>query len=102
MNYDNYIQALVALVAVLGLITAFAWGARRMGWGGVRSGGRRDRRLSISEVLAVDNRRRLILVKRDAVEHLLLIGGGDDIVIERAIQSGLPSGLPRVFEDIKS
>ena len=101
MNYENYIQALVALVAVLGLITAFAWAARRMGWGGVRGGARRDRRLSISEVLAVDNRRRLVLIKRDQVEHLILIGGGDDIVIERAIQQALPTGLPRLFEDNK-
>jgi flagellar protein FliO/FliZ len=101
MNYENYIQALVALVAVLGLITAFAWGARRMGWGGVRGAMRRDRRLAISEVLAIDNRRRLVLIKRDSVEHLLLIGGGDDIVVERAIHPGLPSGLPRVFEEIK-
>jgi flagellar protein FliO/FliZ len=100
MNYDNYLQALVALVAVLALITALAWLARRMGWAGVRgAGGRRDRRLSISEVLAVDNRRRLILVKRDAVEHLLLIGGAGDVIVERAIQSELPKGLPRVFED---
>jgi flagellar protein FliO/FliZ len=102
MAYENYVQALVALVAVLALIALVAWGARRMGLAGVRGGGgRRDRRLSVSEVLAVDNRRRLLLVKRDAVEHLILIGGTGDIVVERSIQMALPSGLPRVFEDLK-
>jgi len=102
MSYENYIQALIALVAVLALIALVAWAARRMGLAGMRGGaGRRDRRLGITEVLAVDNRRRLVLVKRDAVEHLLLIGGTQDVVVERTIQLGLPTGLPRVFEDNK-
>ena len=102
MNYENYIQALVALVAVLALIALVAWGARRMGLAGVRAGARRDKRLSITEVLPVDSRRRLVLIKRDAVEHLILIGGTEDVVVERAIQMALPGGLPRVFEDLKS
>ena len=101
IDYDTYLRGLLALVAVLGLIAGAAWIARRIGFGGVRSGARRERRLSISEVLPVDNRRRLVLVKRDAVEHLVLIGGTSDLVIERGIHPALPSGLPKVFEEIK-
>lgn len=99
IDYNTYLQGLAALVAVLGLIAGAAWIARRMGFGGARGPGRRDRRLAISEVLAVDNRRRLVLVKRDAVEHLLLIGGSGDVVVERGIHPALPTGLPKVFED---
>jgi flagellar protein FliO/FliZ len=101
IDYDTYLRGLAALVAVLGLIAGAAWVARRMGFGGARSGMRRDRRLAISEVMAVDNRRRLVLIKRDSVEHLILIGGSDDVVVERGIVPALPSGLPKVFEERK-
>jgi len=101
IDYNTYLRGLLALVAVLGLIAGAAWLARRAGLAGVRGGSRRERRLSISEVLPVDNRRRLLLVKRDTVEHLLLIGGTGDVVIERGIHPALPSGLPKVFEEIK-
>lgn len=42
-------------------------------------------RLSIRDALAVDNVRRLVLVRRDDVEHLILIGGPTDIVVEQHI-----------------
>ncbi len=99
LDYDTYLRGLLALVAVLGLIAGAAWIARRVGLAGARSGARRERRLSIAEVVAVDNRRRLVLVKRDAIEHLVLIGGASDVVIERGIQPTLPTGLPKVFEE---
>ncbi len=102
IDYETYLRGLFALVAVLGLIAAAAWGARRLGLAGHRTGSRRDRRLSVSEVLVVDNRRRLLLVKRDSVEHLLLIGGSSDVVVERGIHLALPGGLPKVFEEHKS
>ena len=43
------------------------------------SGGRRGQRLGVSEYYEVDKDRRLVLVRRDAVEHLILIGGPQDI-----------------------
>ena len=42
-------------------------------------------RLGISEYYEIDKTRRLILVRRDNVEHLVLIGGGQDVVIEPGI-----------------
>jgi hypothetical protein len=47
--------------------------------------GRRGSRLGISEYHEIDKTRRLVLVRRDEVEHLLLIGGGQDIVVESDI-----------------
>lgn len=44
-----------------------------------------DRRLDVVEHTAVDNRRRLILVRRDNVEHLIMTGGPVDVVIETGI-----------------
>src|SRR5690606_34087379 len=48
----------------------------------------RDRRtrLAVLDVAAVDSRRRLVLVRRDEVEHLIMIGGPSDIVVEQNIR----------------
>ncbi len=54
-------------------------------------------RLGVSEVFDIDNDRRLLLVRRDDVEHLVLIGGEHDLVIEQNIETGLMSsgrGVP--------
>lgn len=56
--------------------------------------GRRGARLGISEYHEIDKDRRLVLVRRDGVEHLLLIGGAQDIVVETNI-----SGSEEAIED---
>lgn len=48
---------------------------------------RREPRLSVSEQAAVDSRRRLILIRRDNVEHLIMTGGPVDVVIETGIEA---------------
>jgi flagellar protein FliO/FliZ len=50
------------------------------------SGGRgRQARLGVLDVLAIDSRRSLVIVRRDNVEHLIMIGGPNDVVVESAI-----------------
>lgn len=44
-----------------------------------------QKRLEVSDHASVDGRRRLILVRRDNVEHLIMIGGPVDIVVETGI-----------------
>jgi hypothetical protein len=44
-----------------------------------------QKRLEVSDHASVDGRRRLILVRRDDVEHLIMIGGPIDIVVETGI-----------------
>ncbi|TDK36661.1 flagellar biosynthesis protein FliO [Rhizobium deserti] len=51
----------------------------------VRGGRNRQPRLQVLDAAAVDARRRLVLVRRDDVEHLIMIGGPTDIVIESGI-----------------
>jgi flagellar biogenesis protein FliO len=76
-----------AFVAVLVLIGVVAWLVRR--FAGNRLGGSAGRgrmpRLAVIDAAAVDGRRRLVLVRRDNVEHLLMIGGPSDIVVEQNI-----------------
>src|SRR6476660_7388968 len=51
---------------------------------------RRMPRLAVIDAAAVDGRRRLVLVRRDNVEHLLMIGGPTDIVVEPNIVRAMP------------
>lgn len=89
------IRAFLALLVVLGMIFGVAWAMRRYGpgMGAVRPGMRR--RLGTVEMLGLDSRRRLVLVRRDDQEHLLLIGGTRDVVIEAGITPPLtPTPAP--------
>ncbi|MBN9600083.1 MAG: flagellar biosynthetic protein FliO [Afipia sp.] len=74
----------IAILIVLALIGAVAWLVRRFSGGSIGSGGARGRmpRLAVIDAAAVDGRRRLVLVRRDNVEHLLMIGGPTDVVVE--------------------
>src|SRR5581483_1053202 len=58
------------------------FGAGRLGGGNARG---RVPRLGVIDYASVDARRRLILVRRDNVEHLLMIGGPTDVVVEANI-----------------
>jgi len=82
-----------AFVAVLVLIGLVAWLVRR--FAGNRLGGSAGRgrmpRLAVIDAAAVDGRRRLVLVRRDNVEHLLMIGGPSDIVVEPNIVRAGPA-----------
>jgi flagellar protein FliO/FliZ len=73
-----------AFVAVLALIGVAAWLVRRFASNRLGANTQRGRmpRLAVIDAAAVDGRRRLVLVRRDNVEHLLMIGGPTDIVVE--------------------
>jgi hypothetical protein len=47
----------------------------------------RNRRLTFVERASLDSGRKLLLVRRDDVEHLIMIGGPIDLVIETGIRS---------------
>lgn len=85
MAFDSYLQFVLALVLVLGLIAILAWALRRFGLGGTLRAGSK-RRVQIVEATPVGPRHRLLLVRRDRVEHLLLLGPQGDIVVERGIE----------------
>jgi hypothetical protein len=79
------VKALIVLLLVLALIFAVFWVARRFGvdrLGATAARGRQPRLAVIDAAAVGDGRRRLILIRRDNVEHLLMIGGPTDVVIE--------------------
>jgi hypothetical protein len=81
-----------AFVAVLALIGLAAWLVRRFAGNRLGANPNRGRmpRLAVIDAAAVDGRRRLVLVRRDNVEHLLMIGGPTDIVVEPNIVRAMP------------
>lgn len=74
----------IAFLVVLALIGATAWLVRRFGAKGMGGEGGRNRqpRLAVIDAATVDGRRRLVLIRRDNIEHLLMIGGPTDLVVE--------------------
>ncbi|MDI6026809.1 flagellar biosynthetic protein FliO [Corticibacterium sp. UT-5YL-CI-8] len=84
------LAALVALVVVLVIIKII----KSLTAGTFVTGGRnRKTRLAVMDATAVDTHRRLVLVRRDDVEHLILIGGPNDVVVETDIRMA-PSKRP--------
>lgn len=81
-----------AFVVVLALIGLAAWLVRRFAGNRLGANASRGRmpRLAVIDAAAVDGRRRLVLVRRDNVEHLLMIGGPTDIVVEPNIVRAMP------------
>jgi flagellar protein FliO/FliZ len=107
------IQFFVAFLVVLGLIAGAAWMVRRFGGSRVGSAAARGRqpRLGVVDHANVDSRRRLLIIRRDNVEHLVMVGGPTDVVVESNIVRGasgtrdvsivrspaLPEALPRAI-----
>lgn len=86
MDLSTYFQFAMALTLVLALFLLLAIGLKRIGTQGLGVlRGKGPRRLGIVEVQPVDTRRRLVLVRRDGVEHLILLGIEGDLVVETGI-----------------
>lgn len=79
-------RMIIAFIIVLVLIAITAWAIRKISAGpGQRGLKARQPRLGLIESAMVDQKRRLLLVRRDNTEHLILIGGSNDLVIESCI-----------------
>jgi flagellar protein FliO/FliZ len=85
MDFVTYLKFTLSLGLVLALFGLIVWAAKRY-LPGVRVGSRAGRRLQLVEVLMIDTRRRLVLVRRDDVEHLILLGTTSETVVERDIK----------------
>lgn len=90
MDFAEYLRFFVALGFVLVLIAGLAALVRRSGFGerlttAPSAGG--ERRLALIEVRPLDAKRKLVLLRRDDREHLVLLGASGDLLIE----SGIPA-----------
>lgn len=78
----DLIRAVLALLFVLGLIGILTWIARRLRLPGFSTGGP-NRRLEVVETLVVDPRHKVVLMRADGLEHLVLLGPSAPLLLER-------------------
>ncbi len=86
------VRMFLSLGLVLALLGALTWALRKYGKqlglpiilnnGAMKQG---KARVQLVNVTALDARHRLVLVRRDDVEHLLLLGGVSPVVVEAGI-----------------
>lgn len=82
-------EIILLVIVVIALLAVGAWLMRGYLSGdsnspGIFTGGR-ERRVGLVETRQIDGRRKLVLIHRDGVEHLIMTGGPVDVVIETGI-----------------
>lgn len=87
-DLNTLILFVAAALFVVALIALLAWAFKTFfGRPSASSFMRaRDKRLGVVESAAMEGRRKLVLVRRDEVEHLIMIGGPVDVVVESGIK----------------
>ncbi|MBO0662766.1 flagellar biosynthetic protein FliO [Jiella sp. MQZ9-1] len=79
-----WVAVVAALVCTLAIVVLLM--AKKLMAGGVKIGPKvKAPRLQVLDVVRVDEKRKLVLVRRDEVEHLVLVGGQTDILVEGSI-----------------
>jgi len=92
MEYSDYLRFFLALIFVLSLIGLLAWMGRRLGaFPGIPKRRQGEPRLRAVESIPLDARRRVVLVRRDDVEHLILLGPATETIVETGILPPAPS-----------
>jgi flagellar protein FliO/FliZ len=97
MEFDSLILALAALLFAIAVVSLIVWAFKTFVLGRSSSANflrTREKRLGVVETASVDGRRSLLLVRRDDVEHLLIVGGPVDLVIETGIKGRPHLGAP--------
>lgn len=88
MDLGEYFRFFLALAFVLVLIAGLAALLRRSGFGerlAATPSSAGVRRLSLIEVRPLDAKHKLVLLRRDDREHLVLLGATSDLLIESDI-----------------
>lgn len=90
MNFLDLARAVFGLAFTLGIIGLCAWAARRYAPQLLArmNAERGERRLQVVETLVLDPARRLVLVRVDDEERLILLGEGRELIEPR--QPGSP------------
>jgi flagellar protein FliO/FliZ len=84
-----YVVCVTLLIGVSGL--GFWFARQSLGLTGMPLFTPKSRRIGLVEAAYVDGKRRLLLVRRDNVEHLVLTGGPLDVLLETGITRPAPA-----------
>lgn len=95
LDPQTLILGVAGILFALALLALLIWAFRAFfGGSNARPARRgRDRRLGVVETATVDAKRKLYLIRRDDVEHLIIIGGPVDLVVETGIKAAPHLGL---------
>jgi len=88
MEFSEILRFVSALVFVVGLIAACAWAARRFGLVQLGEKASSRGRLAVVETLSIDPKRKLLIIRHDDREHLVMLGD-QDVVLD----AGLPARI---------
>lgn len=88
-----------ALLLVLALVGFAALAARRYGLGGFVAGSL-AKRLSLVETLVIDPRNKLVLIRRDDREHLVIVGPEGAHVVENGIAAPARDTAPTILSSV--
>lgn len=85
VDFTRFILAFLLVIGLIGLLALFLkrYGRTAKTIFGVKEG---DGRLQLIEMRYLDPKHKLALVKRDNVEHLLLLGEGHSVVVEMGLE----------------
>ena len=81
VQFGALFLALLAIIVLMVVLVRLFF-ARRLQPPGGRG---RQARLGIVDAFDLDRHRQLVLIRRDNIEHLIMIGGPSDVVIEASI-----------------
>ncbi len=87
MAASEIFRILFGFIAVLGMIGACAYAARKAGLGSLPGASGKKRRLAISETLPLDARRRLALVRCDDAEYLVILGPAGETLVAGGLEA---------------
>lgn len=89
------LNAAFALGIVLVLIVIGLWLLKLFTKAGERLGRGSDKRLQVIDSANVDGKRKVMIIRRDNVEHVIMTGGPQDLVIESGIAVPEPQPMRR-------
>lgn len=84
-EFPALIKMILALVFVLGLMGLLALVLKKLGLAGQMPSAGSKSRLKIVESIPVDARRRIAIIQRDDVQHLVIFGPNGETVVETNI-----------------
>jgi hypothetical protein len=101
MDFNTLILGVAALLFVAALFALLVWAFKTFFGKSSAATLRktREKRLGVVETAAVDAKRTLYLIRRDDVEHLVIIGGPVDVLVETGIK-GRPHPLNPPHDDV--
>jgi flagellar protein FliO/FliZ len=85
MEFENYLRFVLAMVFVLSLMGGLWLILKKLGLAGPVVQVQGKRRLKVIESLSIDTRRRAVILQRDNIQHLVILGPTSETVVETQI-----------------